>query len=269
MIGKWHNGALDDRYHPNARGFDEFVGFRGGWMDYFDWWIERNGRRETADGRYLTDVFTDEAVGFIRRHRSDPFLLCVTYNAPHSPLQAPDEAVQPYLDAGLSPGVAIIYAMNEIMDQGVGRIAETLDELGLADDTIVMFTSDNGPAFGTRPDQVPKGMSTDTRRYNCGFNGQKGSVYEGGIRVPMVMRWRGGLEGGRRVDELVYFTDWLPTLGGICGDAARRGSRCDGAVLAAQPISARRLDQCGDARGAVETGATPAGSKAQIRCGWL
>ena len=127
LIGKWHNGALDDRYHPNARGFDEFLGFRGGWMDYFDWWVERNGRRETADGRYLTDVFTDEAVDFITRHRQDPFLLCMMYNAPHSPLQAPDETVQPYLDAGMSPGVAITYAMNEIMDRGVGRIAETLE----------------------------------------------------------------------------------------------------------------------------------------------
>jgi arylsulfatase A-like enzyme len=104
------------------------------------------------------------------------------YNAPHTPLQAPDEAVQPYLDAGLSPGVAITYAMNEIMDRGVRRITETLDALGLADDTILMFTSDNGPAFATRPDQVPAGMSPDlyhTRRYNCGFNGQKKSVYEG------------------------------------------------------------------------------------------
>jgi arylsulfatase A len=131
LIGKWHNGAFDDRYHPNARGFDEFVGFRGGWMDYFNWWIERNGQRETADGRYLTDVFTAEAVDFVRRHRQQPFLLCVMYNAPHSPLQAPDEVVQPYVDAGMNPGVAITYAMNEIMDQGVGQIAETLEELGL------------------------------------------------------------------------------------------------------------------------------------------
>ena len=138
------------------------------------------------------------------------------YNAPHTPLQAPDEAVH-YLDAGMSLGVAITYAMNEIMDRGVGRIAETLDALGLADDTILMFTSDNGPAFGARPDQVPAGMSTDLRRYNCGFNGQKGSVYEGGIRVPLIVRWRGGLEGGRQIDELVHGMDWLPTLAGLCG----------------------------------------------------
>ena len=204
LIGKWHNGAFDDRYHPNARGFDEFVGFRGGWMDYFNWWIERNGRRETADGRYLTDVFTAEAVDFVRRHRQEPFMLCVMYNAPHSPLQAPDEVVQPYLDAGMSPGVAITYAMNEIMDRGVGQIAQTLDELALRDDTILMFTSDNGPAFNLRPDQVPEGMDTNTLRYNCGFNGQKGSVYEGGIRVPMIMNWPGGLEGG--VGSMIWCT---------------------------------------------------------------
>ena len=137
--------------------------------------------RDRGGAVHLTDAITEEAVDFIQRHQQDSFLLCVMYNAPHSPLQAPEEAVQPYLDAGMSPGVAIIYAMNEIMDQGVGRIEETLQDLGLADDTILMFTSDNGPAFGARPDQVPQGMSTDTRRYNCGFNGQKGSVHEGGI----------------------------------------------------------------------------------------
>ena len=228
LIGKWHNGAFDDRYHPNARGFDEFVGFRGGWMDYFNWWIERNGQRETADGRYLTDVFTAEAVDFVRRHRQQPFLLCVMYNAPHSPLHAPDEVVQPYVDAGMNPGVAITYAMNEIMDQGVGQIAETLEELGLSDDTILMFTSDNGPAFNLRSDQVPEGMDTNTLRYNCGFNGQKGSVYEGGIRVPMIMRWPGGIAGGRQVDDLVHGTDWLPTLAGICGVERPGGRPLDG-----------------------------------------
>ena len=228
LIGKWHNGALDDRYHPNARGFDEFVGFRGGWMDYFNWWIERNGQRETADGRYLTDVFTQEAVDFVRRHSQQPFLLCVMYNAPHSPLQAPDKVVQPYIAAGMSPGVAITYAMNEIMDRGVGQIAETLAALGLADDTLLMFTSDNGPAFNLRPDQVPEGMDTNTLRYNCGFNGQKGSVYEGGIRVPMIVRWPGGLAGGNRVDDLVHATDWLPTLANICGAERPGGRALDG-----------------------------------------
>ena len=217
LIGKWHNGALDDRYHPNARGFDEFVGFRGGWMDYWNWWIERNDAIQKADGRYLTDVFTREAIDFLRRHRGDPFFLSLMYNAPHSPLQAPDDVVQPYLDAGLSPGVAITYAMNQVMDAGLASILAELDSLGIADDTIVMFTSDNGPAFRLREDQVPPGLSLDVKRYNCGFKGAKGSVYEGGIRVPMVIRWPAGLEGGRQIDDLVHFTDWLPTLLGAAG----------------------------------------------------
>ena len=228
LIGKWHNGALDPRYHPNRRGFDEFIGFRGGWMDYYDWWIEYNGQVRKTDGRYLTDVFTEEAVDFVRRRRQEPFMLCLMYNAPHSPLQAPNQVVQTYLEAGLSPGVAITYAMNEVMDAGVGRIVQELDTLGLRDDTILMFSSDNGPAFRLRDDQVPSGMSTDTRRYNCGFNGAKGSVYEGGIRVPMVMRWPGGLDGGRMVDDLVHFTDWLPTLAGMAGADPEPGRPVDG-----------------------------------------
>lgn len=221
LIGKWHNGALDDRFHPCARGFDEFIGFRGGWMDYWDWWIERNGQRQTTDGRYLTDVFTGAGIDFLRRHgtntQSNPFLLCMMYNAPHSPLQAPDDVVQPYLDRGVHPGAAITYAMDEVMDRGIARLLEELDRLGLRDDTLVMFTSDNGPAMGLRADQVPAGMSTDVSRGNAGWRGEKGSVYEGGIRVPMVMRWPAGLDAGRRIGDLVHFTDWLPTLLGIAG----------------------------------------------------
>jgi arylsulfatase A-like enzyme len=229
LIGKWHNGALDPRYHPNQRGFDEFFGFRGGWMDYYDWWVERNERVEKSDGRYLTDVFTQEAVDFMDRHQKDPFFLMLAYNAPHSPLQAPDKISKPYLESGLVPGTGITYAMNEVMDQGLGRLLETLDKLGLDDNTVVMFTSDNGPAFRLRPDQVPPGMDTATPRYNCGFNGQKGSVYEGGIRVPMVLRWPAGLDSSLRVDELVHFTDWLPTLLGLSGlDLPTDGRSLDG-----------------------------------------
>jgi arylsulfatase A-like enzyme len=228
LIGKWHNGALDDRYHPNARGFDEFFGFCGGWMDYFDWQIEHNGVRQRADGRYLTDVFTEQAVDFVRRNQQENFMLSVMYNAPHSPLQAPEDRVQPYVEAGLNPGVGITYAMNEVMDDGVGRILAELDALGLTDNTIVLFTSDNGPAFSLRPDQVPAGMDLGCRRYNCGFNGQKGSVYEGGIRVPMIVRWPDGLEGGLSSDAQIHFADWLPTLLAATGVERPGGRPLDG-----------------------------------------
>jgi arylsulfatase A len=228
LIGKWHNGALDPRYHPNARGFDEFVGFRGGWADYYDWRIERNGVFQRSDGRYLTDVLTDEGAAFIRRRRNQPFLLCMMYNAPHSPLQAPEDVVQPYLEAGLSRSVALIYAMIEAMDRGIRRLLEELDRGGLADNTIVLFSSDNGPAFRLRADQVSEGMSADASRFNCGFKGAKGSVYEGGIRVPMILRWPDGLTGGTEVDALVHFTDWLPTLLKIAGIERPAGGPLDG-----------------------------------------
>jgi arylsulfatase A len=187
MVGKWHNGALDPRFHPNARGFDEFVGFRGGWADYYKWNLDRNGSFEKSDGRYLTDVLADEAASFINRHKNEPFFLMVTWNAPHSPLQAPTNVTQRYVDAGFGLGTtAIIYAMIEVMDRGIAKIRQELDLAGISEDTLLMFTSDNGPAFTHRSDQVPDEVSVDGRRFNCGFAGSKGSVYEGGIRVPMI-----------------------------------------------------------------------------------
>ena len=229
LVGKWHNGALDPRYHPNARGFDEFVGFRGGWANYYNWRLDVNGSFKWSDGRYLTDVFTNEAIGFIGRHAGDPFFLSVMYNAPHSPLQAPQEDVDRYLSMGLNRGVAMTYAMIEAMDRGVGRILEELERRGLSGNTIFMFSSDNGPAFRLRDDQVPAGMSADTSRFNCGFNGAKRMVLEGGIRVPMVMRWPDGLPGGGlEITDLVHFTDWLPTLLAAAGIERPDGPPLDG-----------------------------------------
>ena len=213
LVGKWHNGALDPLHHPNARGFDEFVGFRGGWADYYRWRLDVNGTFRPSDGRYLTDVLTEEALSFIARHEADPFLLALMYNAPHSPLQAPEPDVARYESMGLSRGVALTYAMIEVMDRGIGRILDEIDRRGLADNTLVMFSSDNGPAFRLRDDQVPEGVSVDTTRFNCGLSGCKALVLEGGIRVPMLLRWPHGLPGdGLRVGEMVHFCDWLPTL---------------------------------------------------------
>ena len=217
MVGKWHNGALDPRFHPNARGFDEFAGFRGGWADYYRWNLDRNGSLERSDGRYLTDVLADKAVEFIDRHKSEPFFLMVTWNAPHSPLQAPDDVTRKYVEAGFEHGIALIYAMIEVMDRGIAKIREALHTVGVEDDTLLMFTSDNGPAFNHRPDQVPEGVSLDGSRFNCGFAGAKGSVYEGGIRVPMIARWANGLPQDGEVLDQVCFTDWLPTLLSLAG----------------------------------------------------
>jgi arylsulfatase A len=223
LVGKWHNGALDDRYHPNRRGFAEFAGFRGGWSDYWHWFMDRNGSVEPGDGRYLTDVLTDEAVAFVRRHRDEPFFLHLAYSAPHFPLQAPDEDVTLFLGSGRFTGaVSRLYGMLRSMDRGIGRVLDELDALGLADDTLVLFSSDNGPQFTGDGDD-----SSD--RFNCGFRGAKLLVYEGGIRLPAVLRWPNGLRGGARtVDELVHFTDWLPTLLAAAGIEVPRDLTVDG-----------------------------------------
>ncbi|MEV8268463.1 sulfatase-like hydrolase/transferase [Microbacterium sp. NPDC076911] len=205
LVGKWHSGALDDQYHPTNRGFSEFVGFQGGWMDYWDWTIQKNGTAVRTDGRYLTDVWTDEAVDFLQAHSDEPFYLHLAYNAPHAPFQAPEGTDKKHLERGNNPAVATLYAMVEAMDAGIVRVLAELDRLGLRDNTLVMFTSDNGPQMRGHGPQA-------TDRFNCGFRGSKGHTYEGGIRVPGIVRWPNGIEGGRRVDDMVHFTDWYPTI---------------------------------------------------------
>lgn len=207
LVGKWHNGLHDLRYHPMNRGFRECIGFLNGGMDYYHWVLDRNGVSEESDGRYLTDVFTDEALGFIDRHRDEPFYLHLAYNAPHNPLQAPEELIRHYRDhGGLSDAVCRLYAMIEAMDTGIGRVLDRLAAHGLAEDTIVVFTSDNGPV-----------LAGELARYNGPFSGAKGSVYEGGIRVPCLLRWPAGVAPGWRCDALTHFCDWLPTLTAACG----------------------------------------------------
>ena len=206
LVGKWHLGAYDPRYHPNARGFREAVCFRGGMHDYYAWRLEYNDSVKRADGRYLTDVWTEEAVQFIERHKREPFFLHITYNAPHTPLQAPEDEIRPFTETGqFNLGVSVIYAMIRRMDSGIARILEALAKHGLAENTLVIFTSDNGPQFGGRGENC-------TTRFNCGLRGAKMHVYEGGIRVPMILRWPAGLEGKRELHDMFHFCDWFPTL---------------------------------------------------------
>ena len=231
LVGKWHNGTFDRRFEPNARGFDEFTGFCGGWTDYYRYHLRRNDSSSPSDGRYLTDLLTEEAVAFIRRNRSDPFFLYLPYNAPHSPFQARDEWIAPYRDLGLSRIVATTYAMIERLDAGVGRILETLDSEGIAENTVVAFTSDNGPAFFNPSYMLEEGEPTFNERYNAGLRGSKGWIYEGGIRVPMAVRWTGRLPAGRVADELAHFTDWMPTLLSLAGVPRPEGPALDGQDL--------------------------------------
>ncbi len=244
LIGKWHLGAFDRRYHPNNRGFDEAVCFLGGMHDYYRWRLEFNDQVRRGDGRYLTDVWTEEACRFIERHQREPFFLHLTYNAPHTPLQVPDDELQPFLDTGkFNKGVATIYAMIHRLDTGIGRVLETLRRLGLDENTIVVFSSDNGPQAGGQGDAC-------VTRFNCNLRGAKSLVYEGGIRVPGIIRWPGGgLAGGRTVDAMVHFTDWFPTLLAALGLEVPRSLALDGAnvlpVLRGEPgkVETRRFWQ--------------------------
>lgn len=207
LVGKWHNGALDARYHPTRRGFDEFVGFSGGWIDYWEW---RNMERGTspfpADGRYATEVFTAEALDFVRRHQDRPFFLHLAYSAPHLPIQAPEAEIQEFRRDGRTETVATIYAMIAAMDRGIAALLELLEELHIDENTIVMFTSDNGPQ-----------LDGDHARPNLGLRGQKMHTFEGGIRVPMIVRWPAAVAAARTSDAVVHATDWFPTLVELCG----------------------------------------------------
>jgi arylsulfatase A len=201
--------------------------------DYYAWRLEY-GAGETVkrgDGRYLTDVWTEEAVGFLERHAGGPpFFLHVTYNAPHTPLQVPEEESRPFSETGrFNRGVSTLYGMIHRLDAGVARILEALRRLGLEENTIVVFTSDNGPQFGGQGEEC-------LTRFNCQFNGAKGSVYEGGIRVPLLIRWPAGLPGvgpgGRRIDAMAHFCDWFPTLLSLAGVPVPPHLKLDGADLA-------------------------------------
>jgi arylsulfatase A len=228
LVGKWHNGALDRRYEPNARGFQEFVGFCGGWSDYYDYTLRVNESYRKSDGSYLTDVFTDEALSFIKRHKEEPFFLQLAYTAPHAPFQAPDELVEKYKAKGHNRITATTYAMIEIMDKGIGRILQYLEDSSLDENTIVLFTSDNGPAFFNPSRQLEPGEDNFNERFNCGMRGSKGWIYEGGIRVPMIARFPDRIQTNHLNDDLVHFTDWLPTLIGLTGIDRLEGPKFDG-----------------------------------------
>lgn len=206
IVGKWHLGIGD--MHPRNRGFDETVTFNAPLMDYFRWTIDYNNETKLpSDGRYITDVFTDEAIGFIERHHNEQFFLHLSFNAPHDPYQAPEEDIRPYRECGrYNESVSTLYGMVRRMDAGIGRVLKTLQRLGIDENTMILFTSDNGPV-----------QNEEMRRYNCNLNGGKCVVYEGGIRVPMIVRWPQGIEGGRTVNDMVHFADWFPTLLSIAG----------------------------------------------------
>jgi arylsulfatase A len=211
LVGKWHLGWDDPRLRPAARGFQRAATLVK--TAHWDWVLDDDGVTKEHDGRYLADMLTDEAVDFIQDHQHEPFFLYLAHFAPHSPLEAPEEDIEPFRQAGFSENVSILYGMIRRMDKGIARVLDELKRLGLEENTLVVFASDNGPMFGaTWTDR------TSLTRYNAGLRGHKDLVYEGGVRVPGIIRWPAGLPGGQRIIHHVFhFNDWLPTLLEVAG----------------------------------------------------
>ena len=198
IFGKWHNGAHYP-FHPLGRGFDEFVGFTSGhWPNYFNTTIEKNGKPFKTSG-YLPDVLTDEAIKFIEdsKNSKKPFFCYIPYQTPHTPLQVPDKYFDKYKNKGVDAFNATIYGMGENIDDNVGRIIKKLDELNIKDNTIIIYMSDNGPL---------------NFRYNAGLKGRKGSVDEGGVKVPFIINWKNKIQANKTISEPLAHIDVLPTL---------------------------------------------------------
>jgi len=214
-FGKWHNGEHYPN-HPNGQGFDEFFGFCGGLTSlYFDERLERNGEPVETKG-YISDVLTDAAIDFIGRHRGEPFFCYLPYNAPHTPMEVPDRYFDKYRARGLAASLAAIYGMVESLDNNLARLLDALDEMKLAENTVVFFLTDNGP---------------NTDRYNGGMRGRKSSVHEGGVRVPLFVRWPGHIRPGSEVTQIAAHIDLLPTIAELAGAEVHATPKIDGVSL--------------------------------------
>jgi len=204
LIGKWHTGVGED-YHPLKRGFDIFEGFSQAKQipSYFDYSLDVNGTTIHESNKYLTRDLSERAINFIRNNKEHPFFLHLAHYAPHRPIGAPKAYIEKYMNKGFKIKTATVYAMIEIIDKTIGKLLLELKKLNLEENTIVIFTSDNGP-----DPMVHK-------RYNLNLKGSKYTVYEGGIHVPFMMKWKNHLEP-RETDKIITFIDVLPTLVKIC-----------------------------------------------------
>lgn len=222
MFGKWHLGH-EGEYHPGRRGFDEAIRSNGRHFQF-----ETDPPVAYPEGQYLADFLTDRAVDFIERHRDRPFFLYVPHFAVHTPIQArPDyEAVWQERPEKGTHWHATYAAMIQSVDESVGRILAALDAHQLAERTVVIFSSDNGGLGGyqrTEPASRKRGF-TD----NAPLRGGKGTLYEGGIRVPFIVRWPGVIPPGCAHDVPVSHVDVFPTLLDIAGTPLPRDHVLDG-----------------------------------------
>lgn len=222
IFGKWHLGRYK-KYAPESQGFDESLALLHGHAERYDYpdQLLLNGEPVECRG-YMTDLLTDAAKSFIKKHRKGPFFCYVPYNVPHSPFIAGDAhalqkegdaLITKYLKRNVPLREARIYAMIERADRNIGRLLKSLDELKLRQNTIVLFMSDNGGVHS---------------HYTAGLRGRKGSVYEGGVRSPLFVRWPGEFPRGEVVDAMTSHIDIVPTLCDLLKIPLPKGRAIDG-----------------------------------------
>lgn len=223
IVGKWHLG-LQPQCRPNANGFDEFYGFLAGCIDYYShvfYWgmadghtnpshdLWENDQEVYQNGEYFTELVTRKSVEYIQRHKEEPFLLYVGYNAPHYPMHAPEKYIQRF--AHLPWDRRIMAAMISAVDDGVGEIRAELARQGLLENTIIYFQSDNGPSRESRNwmdgREDPYYGGTSGR-----FTGCKFSLFEGGVRIPAIISWPEQIEGGQVIHTPAVSMDVFPTV---------------------------------------------------------
>ena len=221
LVGKWHLGQADVAWMPFNRGFDSYYGFLGGFIDHYthispdgalDW--QRNGVTVREEG-YTTDLITREAVKTIKsRDKTRPFFLYLAYDAPHTPLQAPEADVQSYASIQ-DPRRRTYAAMVTHFDSEFAKVLATVEAEGIAKNTLIIWASDNGGQIGAGSNNLP-------------LRGGKGTAFEGGERVPAVAYWPGHIAGGKHITEPVTVLDWFPTLLKLAGAPASTDRRVVG-----------------------------------------
>jgi len=233
LFGKWHHGRTrpgETSYvHPMDQGFDEFVGYTNAvhaWEHFpKELWF---GREQRPVAGYSATIITDRTVGFLRSHRRQPFFIYLAYIEPHLRIEAPAADIAEHRGKFQEkdpnkPLNATYAAMITRMDKEVGRVMQTLDELGLADNTLVIFSSDHGATF--EPMNEGAAAYHDSNRP---FRGQKRTLWEGGVRVPAVVRWPGRVPAGKTSGEVVSMIDVLPTLLAAAGGRPDPAWKVDG-----------------------------------------
>ena len=228
LFGKWHLGD-NFPYRPQDRGFHEVLTFGGGGIgntpdawgnNYFDDTLRHNGQWKKYTG-YCTDVFFSAAQQFIEKNKDGPFFCYIPTNAPHAPYNVAKEYSKPYVDQGVRSPRAQFYGMILNLDENVGRLLARLRELGLEQDTIVIFMTDNGTPID------PMLVAA----FNARMRGFKGSEYDGGHRVPCFVRWTGTLPAGKDIAPITAHIDILPTLIDLCALQKPAKVALDGASL--------------------------------------